>query len=120
MDLIPDVIIIILFLILATYFIVVKIDHDRWVLDKYDALFYYSNKFFKKRGYEICKIDLVNKGDYKGKTQIHSPFLQQEQFVRKIIIMDASRKKFVTLVKIKRSTLLGTSIKILKKEQYTE
>ena len=120
MDLIPDTIIIVFLLVIATYFIIVNIEHNRWQLDKYDALYYFSNKFFKKQGYEICKIDLVDKSDYKGKTHIHSPFLQEEQFVRKVIIMDSERRKYETIIKVKRSKLFGTNVKLIEKRNYTD
>ena len=119
-ELFPHIIIIVLIVFFLFYLVKVELENNRWQLDKYDALYYYSNKFFKKQGYEICKIDLVTKTDYERKTHIIRPFLQEEQFLRKIIVMDSERSKYATIVKVKRSRLFGTSIKILKKENYIE
>mgnify|MGYP003110589010 CR=1 FL=1 len=59
MDILESVIYISIIILFAVYLFKLNNDNTKWQLDKYDALYYYVCKFFKKQGYEVCKIDLL-------------------------------------------------------------
>ena len=120
METFNTILVIILITTTFVYLVRIYIESNRWNFDKYDALYYYSKKFFNKQGYEICKIDLVNKNVLNNENNFFSMAIMEEEFLRKIIVMDSQRKKYEMTVNIKRSTLFGTKIKILQKEKYIE
>ncbi|MBC2845689.1 hypothetical protein [Winogradskyella flava] len=120
MENIEYIIIASIFILVGIYFFKLEKSNIKWKLCKSDALYYYVCKFFEKKGFEVCKIDLPIKGDYQGKTHSQNAIAQEELFIRKIIVMDTKRRKYETLVKVKHSHIFGTHVKLLKKRNFVE
>ncbi|ARV09005.1 hypothetical protein BTO05_04910 [Winogradskyella sp. PC-19] len=104
-----SIIIIILF-----YFINLKIENTRWHKDESEAIYKSISRFFKKRNYEVCKIDIVKESLKKSK--LKSSILQEYTYTRLVVIMDSKRNKYETIIKVKKSFVFGTSVNLIRQQ----